>query len=228
MTVWIYHPDRGPGSPEFLREAVKLEQWLDDRGVGHCRAAFDGRGGPATSQIICDTIEAQATRLDAVVFLCHGGKTWLQPGFGRRGFNIAPQRLGHALSYAQTRRLVLFACSTAGGAGPMGDLGFADKIRDTVDSPEFSAWGHVGPGHTTRRPYLRVFSGQEAEGGRWAVVPPGRKGLDGSGPAHGYDPVRWAVWKQWLARGGNRFEVVLGDPVAAFEPEWQRIKEGGT
>jgi hypothetical protein len=74
--------------------------------------------------------------------------------------------------------IVFFACSMAGGKGVGGDGGLCDRIRDATckhGALGVRAFGHVGAGHCTMRPYARVFDGPEVKprniGGRWVIDP---------------------------------------------------------
>jgi len=111
---------------------------------------------------------------DVVAFFGHGTRRGIQTGH-----NVATlPRLLRALRPRLSGRVVmpLYACSTAGGAGPGGDGGFADRLRDVLS--EAGVTGHIDAhtvlGHSTANPYVRRFylDGQGAGlGGDWVVAP---------------------------------------------------------
>lgn len=121
-------------------------------------------------------------------FFGHGWRTGIQFGFGIA--NV--KELAKALAYGCTSvRVVLYACSTGDGAGPGGDGGFADALRDALcvaGAPFCQVDAHDRPGHATRNPYVRRFMGQGSNvggtGGQWIVAP-------GS--------ALWGRWKAALA-----------------------------
>ncbi len=206
MRVLLIWPSGGKGAPEFRREALACQRLLNAR--DHTALTTEFRSS-ARKAARCADLEHVVGGFGphAVGFFCHGGKSWLQPGWRTSG-GLNVESLAEALRESAVARVVLYACSTAGGLGVMGDGGFADRLRDLSGCEVF---GHVGPGHTTRRPYLRRFAGgAPGVGGEWVVVPPKTRGMDGTGPEHGHTPEAWAAWKRRL-KGPGRFAALLGE-----------------
>ncbi len=201
-----FFPDGGNGGPEFRREATRYDAWfrrafpndsLDVRAFPH-RAPVVYR-----CQAIVDLIEA--ARPASVAFLCHGFEQRIQPGF-ERGAQF--RALAHALGDAGTMRVQLWCCSTGGGPGVGGDGGFADRLRDAA---EVEVFAHVGPGHVTRRPYIRYFAHHPGTGGEWLTPPPGEPG---------HDPATWARLRKLLTTD-FRFavsELTLDEARARLRP----------
>lgn len=102
---------------------------------------------------------------------------------------------------------VFYACSMAGGPGIGGDGGMCDRVRDALvkhGARGCRVYGHVGGGHTTMRPFVRVFDGPEAKpghvGGRYLVPPP----PEGSAR-------RFNRWRE-LLHGPTRFDFPFLTP----------------
>ena len=97
--------------------------------------------------------------------------------------------------------VVFYACSMGGGPGVGGDGGLCDRVRDSLvkhGARGCRVYGHVGPGHVTIRPFVRVFDGPEVKptnvGGHYVVEPPP------NGSAR-----RFTAWKIAL-HGAMRFD----------------------
>jgi len=124
---------------------------------------------------------------DIIAFFCHGWRHGIQFGFGIQHLAALAESMSHA-DAMQCACVVLYCCSTADGPGPGGDGGFADSLRDAlcaVGDVWCDVYAHDRPGHTTRNPYVRLFSGEGSRyggtGGTWIVAP-------GS-----------ALWRRWVA-----------------------------
>lgn len=145
--------------------------------------------------------DAIERRLDALTVFCHGFKTGLQVGVDLSNL----QEFCEALAAVSAPRLTitLYACSTGADddldqadervAGPGGDGGFADGLRDMLESMEVDArvLAHATRGHCTRNPYVREFLSGESRGGHWLVDPTDRL---------------WPRWRQAL-EGELRFRL---------------------
>lgn len=207
MSTLVFYPDGGRGGPEFAREAAKFCDWarLATSAQKVTRLEFGWRA-PVEKRCQAIVESVRATQPDIVVFFCHGLTQRIQPGFER-----GPQFRALARALAHTGLVVLYCCSTAGGPGVNGEGGFADRLRDAAN---VDVMGHVGPGHTSRRPYIRWFDTERESdnaGGGWLVPPPGTPG---------YVPAQWAKLRRAL-RTDFRFELsnflLLADAQAAFE-----------
>jgi hypothetical protein len=133
---------------------------------------------------------AQHRDLEVVAFFCHGWRDGIQAGFRVPSID----RLADALAVAGTPQLIvaLYACDAArdaddarsddtGAAGPGGDGGFADELRDALcrrGLVDCRVDAHVTTAHTTRNPYVRRFEGggsiMGGQGGSWLVRPGSR------------------------------------------------------
>jgi len=142
--------------------------------------------------------EQKAGGLDLLAWFGHGLKGYL-PQVGR---GLYPEMLGSRLASPKRRRVdvALFACSTGDGAGPHGDGGFGDLLRDALckgGSTACRVLSHTNAGHATWNPNVREFLGAGSDvggtGGSWVVAP-------GS-------PL-WGKWKKAL-RGSLRLRLPL-------------------
>jgi hypothetical protein len=121
---------------------------------------------------------------DVLALFCHGWNTGIQFGFGLRDVPALAElfrRNDHDPVIA------IYGCLTGGSAGPGGDGGFADVLRDAlcaVGQVQCQVDAHTTAGHATRNPYVRRF-----EGGGVA-----------SGGVGGYYLVtpRSAKWQRWV------------------------------
>jgi hypothetical protein len=172
----------------FLPEA-RLFTRLHSMSPPACFPNAEGVGFRARGEAVLAAL-AQRRDLDVVAFFCHGWRDGLQCGF-RLG---TIDRLADALAVAGTRQLVvaLYACDAArdaddaraddtGAAGPGGDGGFADELRDALcrrGLVDCRVDAHVTTAHTTRNPYVRRFEGGGSvtggQGGAWLVRPGSR------------------------------------------------------
>ncbi len=192
MSALVIYPDGGKGGPEFAREATKYMDWYHKHATPGVVMYPFRYNGPvvARCRAISDLIGSHLWT--EVVFFCHGLEQSIQPGFSKGG---QFRRLATALQGQMTlQRVTLYCCSTAGGPGPNGNWGFADRLRDAA---RVEVVGHVGAGHTSRRPYIRYFDSWYEDGGQWLAIPPGQPG---------HDAARWARLRA-LLRTDFRFEL---------------------
>jgi len=160
---------------------------------------IDNRGSmPARRKRVVEAI--RGARYDAyatpiVAIFCHGWRDGIQLGVRVRDVDELAAAIAEATASAATI-VALYCCDTAQGvergadtsAGPGGDGGFADELRDALCRAGVE-WtvvdAHVTTGHTTRNPNLRRFGGEGSKtggsGGGWIVRPRSR------------------LWKPWAA-----------------------------
>lgn len=182
---------------EFLREARAFN---DSRGWTRGVHLFDNNADMATRRLA--VLEPLRTYRDLHTFamFCHGWHHGIQAGF--RNHNIP--ELAHELKAVAAKDLtvVLYCCSTgADGDGDQqderipgvgGDGGFADRLRDALCELGVRAtvFAHSTPGHTTRNPWVRMFSPDERFGGRFLVE---------------RESPLWPAWLRSLHGGNMRF-----------------------
>lgn len=156
---------------------------------------------------LCREIAA-AGPIDLLAFFCHGWPLGIQVGGVVGRIRSLAQTIANASG--PTLRIVLYACSTAadptrpappGDAGPGGDGGFADQLRDAlcaVGRPYCRVDAHTVRGHTTQNPFVRRFSGDGSliggHGGSWIVAP---------------HSAQWSTWKHVLEKTDLRFRFPL-------------------
>lgn len=135
--------------------------------------------------------------IDLLACFTHGLKNSL-PQFG-----ISAERLAAAVASVKSPTIVvaLYACSTGDGAGPNGDDGFGDRLRDFLcqdGSVGCRVVSHTTAGHAVRNPYVRMFEGLGSPvggtGGSWIVAPGSQL---------------WKKWRAALATGTLRFRFPL-------------------
>lgn len=121
---------------------------------------------------VYDILERNAgLNFDAVGFICHGGKTWLQPGF-RWNHQTGLDALANGIAMASRAdiRVVLYACNCA----TTDYENFASRLRDSLvrrRTASVQVDAHHGRGHCTERPYVRRYTGPEYSGGQWIIMP---------------------------------------------------------
>lgn len=127
-------------------------------------------------------IRQVAVALDVLAFFCHGWKAGIQAGYMRQQTLMLARLLA---IYAKPDAHVLFyACDTARDAdedtsderdaGPGGDGGFADELRDACEvlGRRVTVVGHSTSGHSSQNPFARYFApGCGGKGGHWFVEP---------------------------------------------------------
>lgn len=206
MTAFAFIPDRDtPGkrdySGAFKPEAVRFVRYYGGRVIEVDITA------PARKQRDFILGHLRQTdlpiALDVVAFFCHGFTRRLQ-----LGFDIPTARaLADAVVGRGCRTMGLYACSTGSGAGPGGDGGFADALRDAMcaaGATRCRVLAHRTAGHVSMNPAKRFFDGMGSAVG-------------GTG---GYDVVGQtsSLWKAWKRRCQSpvdtfRFEI-LQKPIA--------------
>lgn len=120
--------------------------------------------------------------IGTLAFFCHGYKTGLQAGYQLS----TVLSLGRLIAqYCEPDAYVLlYACDTGRdddadtaderAAGPGGDGGFADELRDICEGlgRRITVMGHSTRGHCVENPYARRFRpGAGGRGGEWYVEP---------------------------------------------------------
>lgn len=129
---------------------------------------------------------------------CHGWASGVQAGWRVE----SAKALARELEEVAAAELVvaLYCCSTGAdqnpktserAAGPGGDGGFADRLRDELGELGVRAtvYAHSTAGHTTQNPHVRIFLPEERRGGHWLVAPGGEL---------------WPAWDRYL-EGEGRF-----------------------
>lgn len=173
---------------EFKREAGRF---VDVHASLAVRVEFPSLA-PFGSRLkyLADEVKGQVTApIDVAAIFCHGWRTGLQCG----ATLARVEEFAAILRGTGARHVILYACSAGRDAdarqdddvlaGPGGEGGFADALRDALG---VDVWAHATDGHTTRNPFVRLFRGVEAGhglGGEWHVEP----GSDG-----------WAAWRRAL------------------------------
>lgn len=134
-----------------------------------------GMPKPDRATALLEALRARSKQgIDLVALFTHGLRNAL-PQFGVRA-----EDLGAAI--ASTKRpgviVVLYACSTGDGAGPNGDGGFGDRLRDQLcrnGAIDCAVFAHTTAGHAVNNPHVRVFVGNNSPvggtGGSWIVAP---------------------------------------------------------
>lgn len=146
--------------------------------------------------------EAGAKYSDPLVgFFCHGFSRRIELGFN----NTTLPQLVQALYEINAQDVALYCCST-GSAGPSGDGGFADTLRDMLckrDLTECRVLAHSTAGHATMNPNKRLFHGLGSSVG----------GIGGIDPISKKDAKRWRAWAKRLRdpKDTFRFEIARMD-----------------
>lgn len=181
-------------------------------------------------------VEASAA-INCLAIFSHG---W-RGGLGVGPYSQDVQVLVRALELRAYGDLsvVLYACSAGDGtedgpAGPGGEGGFADALRDALLGAGLAGArvdAHTVDGHTSRNPYVRRFDGSTTTGGAWLVRPDERverawatlrRRLDGSdgitlellrqelgGDLGAGNGLTWARWRLALRDTDLRFRFPL-------------------
>lgn len=134
---------------------------------------------------------------DHVAIFCHGLKDRIQTGHTIRSVGSLAEVI--ARRSVPEVRVTLYACDAARdddraiaddkAAGPGGEGGFADRLRDALLAEGCcGGWvdAHVTTGHATRNPYVRRFRLEEEAagfGGDWLIAPGSRQ---------------WRTWRRAL------------------------------
>jgi len=197
----------GNGAPEFRRQSAAWQQWMFARGYGADLFVLDVATRPLAYRFgrVVHCIADNSEPFRQVAVFCHGWSTGLQlvPRQSVAEFAAAIRR--HEL--APGCIVTLYACSAGSdtlastsemsGAGPGGDGGFADRLRDALCAAgdvHCRVDAHSTPGHLARNPYVRRFEGGGSAsggiGGQWLVTP---------------KSAHWAAWRKALA-GDLRWE----------------------
>ena len=128
-------------------------------------------------------ISSKHGMIDTVAIFCHGWKSGIQTGHTIR----TAQRLADAIAGISQPwvSVALYACDAARDAdasrsddqtaGPGGEGGFADALRDAMVSAGLNG-GHVDAhtvtAHATKAPYVRRFPVEPGQtGGEWLIAP---------------------------------------------------------
>lgn len=194
MRALIVTPDRNhrgsDWSGAFAVEAARLCQ-LYGLAPSEVRLSVNIGNPPATQRAQLLQALGERQDLDLVAILCHGWRTGLQIGWGRKDVDVLAQAL--AESGAAGLKVVLYACSTAAdgegqepGAGA-GEGSFADALRDALARtwPAWAGWvdAHDRAGHCCSNPFVVRFLPPAGAGG-CPLIEPGT-------PA-------WAAWAEAL------------------------------
>lgn len=179
MRAIVFLPDRDSKGKRdftgaFLPESLAFSRFHGVAAADRIEVSL-GIPKPARAAAILAALDARSKDgIDLVAFFCHGLPNSL-PQFG-----IGAEQLGAAI--ASTKRpgviVVLYACSTGDGAGPNGDNGFADRLRDQLcrnGAMDCAVFSHTTAGHAVTNPHVRVFVGDNSPvggtGGSWVVAP---------------------------------------------------------
>lgn len=127
-------------------------------------------------------IATAAQPLDVLAFFCHGWRDGLQAGYTHSSVLVLARLV--ALHAKRDAHVLLYACDTSRDAdddrdddrqaGPGGDGGFADELRDACEviGRLVTVVGHTTSGHCTWNPFLRYFAPEcGGRGGHWYVEP---------------------------------------------------------
>ncbi|MFA6049650.1 MAG: hypothetical protein WC761_00365 [Candidatus Paceibacterota bacterium] len=183
------HPNKkadftGAFLPE-MRSFMKL--WGIDKAKNHLMVDLDA-AEISKKRSVYNFIERRATEEGkaptALVFSCHGFTNRIELGLrgatGAKEFAkfLRAQHVKHGTPGQTALTVILYCCSTGGGAGEGGDGGFADKLRDSLCEEGFVDCRVVGSetaGHATMNSRKRVFDGMGSPvggtGGSWVVQP---------------------------------------------------------
>lgn len=129
-----------------------------------------------------DAIREFGAPIKTLAFFCHGFKSGIQAGFQSGNVHLLAQLLAkHATIDAY---VLLYACDAARDsdadtmddveAGPGGDGGFADLLRDSCEDlgRRVTVMAHATRGHCVQNPHARRFRpGAGGYGGEWYVAP---------------------------------------------------------
>lgn len=186
MRVLIFCPDQDtPGkrdmSGAFLPEArafAKQHGALPEEVIKRFPARLELAQRRAATSL---AIKGVGAPIDVLAFFCHGWKSGIQAGFLRQHAMLLARIL---TSHARlTAYVAIYGCDTARdlddatddrSAGPGGDDGFADTLRDSCESlgRRVTVIGHTTAGHCSMNPHTRFFApGEGGKGGRWFVEP---------------------------------------------------------
>lgn len=135
------------------------------------------------------------TPVDIAAFFCHGQRNGIQLGFRNSHIEELVRGLEN-IDCTGDLIVVLYCCSVAKG-GEDGEGSFADRLRDALcksGSIHTTVIGHYTAGHTTRNPYVRIFTGAGSEYG----------GTGGYRPVSPKSPL-WKGWKSALNNTDFRF-----------------------
>lgn len=157
----------------------------------------------AMAEHVLDSLLRGEHKWLTIALFCHGWSTGIQLGFDLK--NIRDLARAIADTSEPDVKVLLYCCSTAStpqkllGAGPGGDGGFADELRDNLcrfGAKYCRVMAHTTPGHSTKNPHLRFFEGGGSDiggqGGQYVVRP-------GS--------TLWRRWKDAMAHSEMRFRV---------------------
>ena len=166
-------PPENDFSGAFEPESIRYKAFHEGRGDTVTIQRIHAAPSRSRREVLRDVQSAiQATRFNALAFMCHGTINWLQLGLSS-GSATGLQSLAEtaamiAASAPPDLRVILYACSS-GRAGAPGDTApgtgensFADHFRDALCAAgcvNISVYAHTSAGHTTRNPDIRVFRG---------------------------------------------------------------------
>lgn len=169
-------PGRKDVSGAFQPEA---RAFVRDQRLAATVALFDSSRAMVDRRYEAGRLLARQTDLEVIALFCHGWRDGLQCGWR------APQAgaLADLLALASTgdSTVIWFACDTGRdadseraddtNAGPGGEGGFADLVAQAMIARGWRGrlFAHATAGHTTRNPYVRVWSAEER--GAWVIDP---------------------------------------------------------
>lgn len=151
---------------EFTREARAWLAYLP--GGPHATVTFDNSLGLVRrrAEVERKLLALRPQKFGAVGFFMHGLDRQMQTGHQLGHVDRLASLLHELLTPAPV--IALYACDAGNApkrtAGPGGNNGFADKLRDALLKRDHAwFWGghvdaHVTTGHTTRNPHVRRFS----------------------------------------------------------------------
>lgn len=181
----IFAPSTNTGgkgdAAEFKAQAIMLRDHIQSHGGVADLVIFNNAPSMGIrAQAVAKELTARHD-LTFVAFLCHGWPDGIQAGFTRHNAAVLARLIHDACNPNVAEIVVLLDCCATGEDGikatndykmPVGgDGGFADTLADELVklSRRPTVPCHVGPGHTSKRPFVRIMHG--GVGGSFAISP---------------------------------------------------------
>jgi hypothetical protein len=166
---------------------------------------FDNRAAlPDRRAQVTALMSGRLERAETFALFSHGWKTGVQPGWVMGVIHKMAAALNMACVNAPT--VILYCCSTGKDgdnqdaddvqAGPGGEGGFADALRDDMVRLGMrpTIYAHTCRGHTTTNAFVRRFDHDQIAGGEWIIEP---------------HTELWSAWERAInpivTRGKRRF-----------------------